>query len=216
MIDALMYVKRLKDDIDSLKAIIQKMRILIIANMTQKIIILDVSFVRGLVDGRLRSRGMDWKDLDELQNMVHDIKLIVGEYNEAEYYFLDIINNALESQQQTIEKLKCCGNCGRVFNESQIDGINCNIICKRSELVSDSCSDDYWTKGEHMSDKDIRELPVRPREDYEKHYTFEQLREEALTFSSNHSDMYGTTEGLFLANKIVELTNRVIELEGKR
>ena len=48
-----------------------------------------------------------------------------------------------------------------------------------------------------------------------KKYSVEELRKELGEFSMKEENRYVKSDMLFLANKIVELTNRIQELESK-
>ncbi len=60
------------------------------------------------------------------------------QYNQIEKY--EEILDFIESQQKTIEDMKCCGNCKHYQDSS--DGYICNIGSMEDNNISDCC--DNW------------------------------------------------------------------------
>ncbi len=62
----------------------------------------------------------------------------------------------------------------------------------------------------------IADLPEEPKKDYEKHYSFSDLTVELSAYNNiRNKNTYGFQDYsiIFLAEKIVEQQNRIIELE---
>ena len=90
-------------------------------------------------------------DVDQIQKALRIVQesLIDGSYGQPEVDIIGITSEAIAIQQQTIESLKCCGNCGH--GELKQKGIalnNCQLCKLNHEIDNNDLDINNWTPKE--------------------------------------------------------------------